>query len=584
MSRRFTELGVLLRLLPFIRPHARWLGLAALCGLIDSLQQLAVPFLMKFLADAILSGQRDVFAQTALLTLFAVAVGALMTFGNRYATARYTSTTVRDLRNTATQHIQRWPIAALERTTTGDLLSRLNNDVDQVSGVIASLTEKLWLPLVFAGAVVAMLLISWQLLLAGCVLIPLAAFLTNKASKRMGEFGERRSQSLARVTELIQDAVGGIQIVKAFNMQPALQARFGAAALDVQNASVQLDQRNVLFNAIWLGLRYPPQLIIPLFGGYLALTGQITVGSVLASSILIWSVFLPVETLLGWVAQLRQASEPIKRILEVVDAPTERSGGASLVRPSQSVALALDDVSFRYAQDQTNVLSDVTFDVPVGKVIALVGPSGSGKSTVLKLACSLYSQDAGRVWLFGQEMNPLALDALRQHVSLVSQDTYLFPVSIADNIGLGRLGATRDEIVSAAIAAGAHDFILQQPHGYDTPVGERGALLSGGQRQRIAIARAMLKRAPLLLLDEPTSALDAEAERAVQTALTNLMALPDQTVLIVAHRLSTIRDADEIIVLNRGRIVERGTHVGLMARDGLYRRLYASQAQAEEAA
>jgi subfamily B ATP-binding cassette protein MsbA/ATP-binding cassette subfamily B protein AbcA/BmrA len=574
------ELRSLRRVLPFVRPHAAWLALSALCGLVVSLQQLAVPFLLETLTDTTLSGQREAFINTVALAIGVIGMSALATFGAKYATARYTQATVRDLRNTTTARLQRWPIASLERTTTGDLLSRLNNDVQQVSGVLASLPDKLWLPLVFIGAVIYMLTISWQLLLAGCVLIPLAAVLTDKASKPMAELGARKSRSLARVSELIQDAIGGIHVVKAFNMQPALQTRFDAAALELQNVSVQLDQRNVLFNLIWFGLRYPPQLIIPLFGGYLALTGQITVGSLLASNLLIWQVFLPIETLLGWVAQLRQANAPITRIFEILDAPIERTGGQNLVRASNAAvpALAFEGVRFHYSEDHTNMLDGLTFDVPIGKVIALVGPSGSGKSTVIKLACDFYSPQAGCIRVFGQNSADLDPDEIRRNVSLVAQDTYLYPVLIAENIGFGRADATRDEIIAAAMAAGAHAFIMQQPKGYEGQVGERGALLSGGQRQRIAIARAILKRAPLLLLDEPTSALDAEAELAVQGAIATLMAMPDQAVLIVAHRLSTIRDADEIIVMDRGAIIERGVHATLMATGGLYSRLYATQA------
>jgi subfamily B ATP-binding cassette protein MsbA/ATP-binding cassette subfamily B protein AbcA/BmrA len=309
------------------------------------------------------------------------------------------------------------------------------------------------------------------------------------------------------------------------------------------------------------------------------------VGSVVAANMLVWQIFLPIERFLAVLKQMRETIPAVERLFEILDASAERSPERAGEHPfevqAKAPAVALEQVRFGY-DDQNPILDGLSFQVLQGETVALVGPSGSGKSTVLRLLCGFYESQEGRISVYGNPLDQCSPSDARAHLSFVAQESYLFPTTIGENIAYGRRGVTRDEIVAAAVMANAHDFILEQPEGYDTLVGERGTRLSGGQRQRIALARALLKDAPLLLLDEPTSALDTQSEALVQDALDRLM--EGRSVLVVAHRLSTIREADRVLVLDAGSIVESGTHEQLMQDETLYKRLYLRQASVERGA
>jgi ABC-type multidrug transport system fused ATPase/permease subunit len=385
-------------------------------------------------------------------------------------------------------------------------------------------------------------------------------------------------EHLAQASAVTQDAIGGIFIIKAFNLQKVLTEKFRRIAEAVRLEGLAIDRRAGVEFAVFLMLRYTPQLVAPLYGGYLAYTGEISVGALLASVYLIWMVFIPVETALGWIRQFREITPALERIFEILDHPIEAEPVEESLPVPAASAFSFKSVSFRYNKDD-DVLKDFNLAVDQGTIVALVGPSGCGKSTVLKLLCGFYRPQEGEVNIFGREIFQSGLRDARQRVSLVSQDTYLFPTTIAENIAYGRLGAGEADIIAAARAANAHEFILQQPDGYETYVGERGVRLSGGERQRIALARAILKDAPILLLDEPTSALDAQSEAIVQEALDRFML--GRTVLVVAHRLSTVKSVDLIVVLEGGKLCERGTHAELMKGNTLYKRLYLKQTAQE---
>jgi ABC-type multidrug transport system fused ATPase/permease subunit len=354
-----------------------------------------------------------------------------------------------------------------------------------------------------------------------------------------------------------------------------LGERFHRLAKELEHHGMENRKKAILSWIPFLMLRYIPQLIVPLYGGYLAFRGEISIGTLLAFDWLIWFVFIPLETLLAWIRELRETSPALARCYEIFDAPAERRGGSSVPRVSSDGAVAFDRVRFSY-EGGRNVLDGLTFHVPAGRTVALVGSSGCGKSTVLKLLCGLYEAREGEVRLLGQAISKADLSAVRARVSLVAQDTHLFPMSIAENIAMAKAGASREEIVAAAKAASAHDFISALPRGYDTLAGELGNRLSGGERQRIGLARAFLKDAPILLLDEPTASLDTESEARVLEATRRLA--EGRTTLVVSHRLSALRDADEILVLADGQVCERGTHADLLEADTLYRRFYQEQA------
>ncbi len=571
---RQTNWQALMRLVSFARPQIVWFVLALASAIVGIGMSMLTPYLLQAMADRVVTRQMQDFVRLLALAGLLLVVDASFTMLGRRSIIRYTSRTIRDLRDCAVAHVQQWPIASLDEYQTGDLVSRLNADVDKLSAWLAIVPELLTQPLLFLAGSAYMLTISWKLLVASCVLIPFSALLFNRISKPMEDFARQQAEGEGQVNAALQDVLGGITMVKAFNLKSFLGDKFRMLVKNVERQALCLDRRRMAFIPVYLALRYTPQLIVPLYGGSLAFRGEITVGQLLAANLLIWTVFLPVERLLGILGQARETIPSAERVFMLLDRPTEPTSARPFAPVPGTSPVEFADVGFGYASGK-RVLNGMSFRLAPGQTTALVGASGCGKSTLFKLLCGFYLPQDGRIRVYGNDLAETDLESVRAHISLVSQDTYLFPVTIAENIAYGRLGATEMEIVAAARAANAHEFILEQPEGYRTLVGERGVRLSGGQRQRIALARAILKDAPILLLDEPTSSLDAQSEAAVQEALERFMA--DRTVLIAAHRLSTIQSADQVLVLDEGVLREQGTHNSLIQRDTLYRRLYLKQ-------
>ena len=568
------------RLIPELKVHKTWLWLVWLTALIAGIMEFINPYLLKTLTDTALAQQSETFRKLVMWALAAMLVDVTLKYFTRIVAIRYQTYTLRDLRNRVTAHIQRLSLSYTETLHSGDLVSRLNNDIDKIGTLTQRVHELVQQPVTFVLGFTYMYILSWKLLLATCILIPLSAVLYDKVIKPMQAHARKEMEHLARANAVTQDAIRGIYIIKAFNLQKLLTAKYQKIAEDVRKEGLEIDKRSAMSFAVFLMLRYIPQLVTPLYGGYLAFNGEITVGALIASNYLIWMVFIPVETMLGWMSQLREVAPAVERIFEILDQPIENGSHADFEPTSAAPVVDFASVNFHYSPD-AQILSGFSLSVDKGKVVALVGSSGCGKSTVLKLLCGFYRPESGEVRIGGNDIFASDLRAARKYISLVSQETYLFPTTIAENIGFGREGATRDEIIAAAKDANAHDFIIAQPNGYETQVGEWGGKLSGGEKQRIALARAILKDAPILLLDEPTSALDAQSESIVQEALERFM--HGRTVLVVAHRLSTIKNVDEIVVLDNGRLHERGTHQNLMQSDSLYKRLYLKQTAQEVA-
>jgi len=570
-----TNWRILYRLLPFLKPHGVWLTVAIVTGIATGLVGAQEPLLIQELTNTAVDGDRERFLRFVVLAVVLVLARLALNYAYQQANARSNIFPIRDLRDRLTVHIQRLPLSTVETHHTGDLVSRLNGDVDKVAQAINNIGDNVWQPIQMVIAIVYTAMISWKLLIAGCILIPVSTVLFNRVSKPMEKLSKQRLEALGRINEVIQDTIAGMGIVKAFDAGPIRADQFGKVARDVEHKGMDMNRQDSILIGLYLALRYTPQLVIPLYGGYLALQGEITAGGVVAANTLIWLIFRPVEQFLRFLRQMRESIPAAERLFEILDQPAERSGEWAFEAQDEAAPIAFKGVSFGY-DDQNLVLDGVSFEVPQGQTVALVGPSGSGKSTVFRLLCGFHDAQEGRVGVYGNDLGRSNPADARSYISLVAQESYLFPTTIGENIAYGRAGATQDEIVAAAKMANAHDFILEQPEGYDTQVGERGAKLSGGQRQRIALARALLKDAPILLLDEPTSALDTQSEALVQEALDRLM--EGRSTLVVAHRLSVIRDADRVLVLDGGSIVESGTHEQLMGEDTLYKRLYLRQA------
>jgi subfamily B ATP-binding cassette protein MsbA/ATP-binding cassette subfamily B protein AbcA/BmrA len=569
------EWRLLAKVLRLLRPHRGWLATAVASTLVVTAVGFAGPYFVRGIADSAIAGNLHLLLA---LVLASIAV-ALFESGAGYvkaaSMATLSSLTLRDLRNRITSHIQTLPMATLEKYHSGDLVSRLNSDLDSCEAVFRRVPDYLHQPLQLLGGLAFMFVLSPKLTLITCAAMPISVFVFERVVRPMQQHSTQAMESLAATSAAMQDAIRGAPIVRAFNLQAVLGERFHRLAKELEHHGMENRKKAILSWIPFLMLRYIPQLIVPLYGGYLAFRGEISIGTLLAFDMLIWFVFIPLETLLAWIRELRETSPALARCYEIFDAPAERRGGGSVPRVSSDGAVAFDRVRFSY-EGGRDVLDGLTFHVPVGRTVALVGSSGCGKSTVLKLLCGLYEAREGEVRLLGQAISKADLSAVRARVSLVAQDTHLFPMSIADNIAMAKAGASREEIVAAAKAASAHDFISAFPRGYDTLAGELGNHLSGGERQRIGLARAFLKDAPILLLDEPTASLDTESEARVLEATRRLA--EGRTTLVVSHRLSALRDADEILVLADGQVCERGTHADLLEADTLYRRFYQEQA------
>lgn len=562
------------RLWNFANPHKNWLLLGMLIALLLAVLDIAMVFLAKHLTDTALAAQMDQFLGYLLWATFAILVHIPITYLDQVTVARLSRYTVRDVQSHLTGRFLRLPYSITENYPSGDLVSRFDGDANRLGGLVNSIPGHIYQPLMFIGAFSYMFFLSWKLLLAVTVLIPISALVYNYLSKPIQRHTKRKLEYLAEGNATAQDVLGGMTIVKAFQLQSLLGGKYADTMKAVLHLDLHIAKIGAYLSVVFMALRFIPQLVLPVYGGYLIVQGELTVGGLLACGMLLWHVFVPVEVFLGFVRQLRETAPAAERLWEIDELETEPVAVQTFSAKNDAHPVQFDSVTFGY-DDNARIFENLSFTLTANKTTALVGASGSGKSTVIKLLCGFYPQDSGSIKILGNEIQEVGLSEVRKYLSLVSQDTFLYPVSIAENIAFGGSEVQRKDILRVAQDANLHEYIEALPDGYDTQVGEWGAQLSGGQRQRISIARALLKDAPILLLDEPTSALDTNAETAVEIALQQLM--EDRTVFIIAHRLSTIQQADEILVLDEGQIVERGTHQELLKINGVYRNMYLKQ-------
>jgi ATP-binding cassette subfamily B protein len=474
------------------------------------------------------------------------------------------------------------PMARLEQGHSGDLISRCTNDNDALFAMLGNLSDLS--VAVFMGAMGFGIIfaLSWKLGLVGLSMGLVLLGLSFPAARVLRRRSEALQASLGTMTERLSDLLAGLSVTRMLGREDRFQGVYAAASSDVAARKVARARAQAAFDAAqgfvgWVQSLGLLAVALVLFRG-----GEVLVGAVWAVVRVQGNASWLFQSLGQFVAAIQKGLAGGGRVFEVLDEPLERSArkpGKSVPRAGRPV-LVVRDLAFHYTADGTEktALRDVSLTAAEGEVVALVGPSGGGKSTLVKLLLGLYPEYAGEISICGKDLRDYDLSDLRELIGYVPQDAYLFDGTIEENVAMGRPGVTHEEIVRAATAAHAHQFILEQPEGYATKVGERGAKLSGGERQRIAIARALLKDAPILLLDEATSALDAESERLVQDALAVLM--EGRTTLAVAHRLSTIEAADRILVLEAGQIAEEGTHDELLAAGTAYASLHAAQRMA----
>ncbi|WP_025717753.1 ABC transporter ATP-binding protein [Paenibacillus sp. 1-18] len=594
------------RLACYVRPYNLWVFITVLASLCLAAIDIILGKAIEQMAEGTFSSTENMIYLVVGMTL----IGMPCKFVMRYASARFSVSALRDLRGDLVHKFCDLPVSRVERKFTGDLVSRLTNNTALLQNFfIEQFANLFYLPLVFTASLTLLLMTSWKLVLASLALMPVGMIITSLMSRPIEKYSEQLQEKMAHLNAVGQDAIGGIPIVKAFNMQAVLLKKYMVIMEEVVRRGLGLEKRYASITPVGVMMLATPIILVIVYGGYLIQQGELNAGGIVLFLYLISFILQPVSMLPTIISQMKEAGGAAKHLFEVLDWPDERQGGeitsvgkaggdeglrsgvdadreanqANQASKSDDDAAVVrfEHLTFGYNEGNT-VLKDISFQVGQGETVAIVGASGGGKSTIFKLLCGFNEpgEHAGTVQLFGKNLTDWNLTSLRSHISMVSQEPSLFPATIAENIGYGRLKATREEIVEAAKAAHAHDFIVQLPEGYETLLSERGGGLSGGQKQRISIARALLKNAPLLLLDEPTSALDSQSEAQVQIAMNAVM--HNRTVLVIAHRLSTVRQANRIIVLDQGSIVESGTHEELLGRDGEYRKLYLQNFEEEQ--
>jgi ABC-type multidrug transport system fused ATPase/permease subunit len=488
----------------------------------------------------------------------------------------YSEKVLADLRHKIAAKATYLPVGYLEERHSGDLLAVVNADLTKLKNLTSNdLLRLIGDSMRGVAALIYLLSVSWSLTLVSLLLTPLMFLLLSRLTQPVARRTEEMQAEIGKVSSIAQDGLSGLMVTKAFNLTAIMNDRLRQANLGVLKKGLSVARLKAIVDGVSYAVGMSPFLITFGYGGFQVIMGQMTFGALLAFINLLNYVANPLISIPGTLASISEGVGAIQRVFHILDQDVERTDGA-VAQPllTADPIIRFKEMTFQY-QEGSPILNRVSFDIHKGQTVAIVGPSGGGKSTILKLLLGFYPACEDCIQVFGQDVNHWQLTALRQQMAFVAQDTYLFPVSIAENIACGRLGAIQSEIEAAARLANIHDFIMTLPQSYQTLVGERGARLSGGQKQRISLARAILKDAPVLLLDEATSALDTESEALVQEALERFMV--GRTTIVIAHRLSTIINADWVLVLDAGQIVEKGTHVELVARNGLYQELYQRQ-------
>lgn len=572
-----------LRILSYIKPYMHRLIFAMFCTIMAAAGNLYIPWIIKDMIDEVLADKNGTMLNWIAASIIAIfVVRGLFWYGQNYLMSYVGQSVIIDIRAAVLKKLQRLSVSFYDKNKTGTIMSYVTNDVNALqSAMVENTIEMITEGFILIGSVVAMIYLDWCLTLFTVCTFPVVLWFMEFFGKKIRKTGGRIQECTADITSVLQESVASARVIKSFVREDYEVDRF-----DVENrANFRANMKNAQLMAtltpvVELVAAIGVTMII-WYGGNNVINGTITAGSLVAFLTYAVNISNPIKRLTRVIGNIQKALAAAQRVFMIIDMPEEIAESRDAKQlPEVSGKVEFQNVSFAY-DDKGNVITDLSFSVKPGEVIAIVGPSGAGKSTIANLLPRFYDVNKGDIKIDGHSVREVTLDSLREQVGIVPQETMLFNGSVYNNILYGRLDATKEEIEAAAKAANAHDFIMQLTDGYETKLGDRGVNLSGGQRQRIAIARAILKNPRILILDEATSALDTESERVVQEALDRLMV--GRTSFVIAHRLSTVKNADKILVLEKGNLVESGTHDELLALDGLYAHLYKIQYRNKEA-
>jgi subfamily B ATP-binding cassette protein MsbA len=587
------------RIAELLRPHSKALAFGLLAVIGESAASLLEPWPLKIVLDDVLKSrpipgwlnplvvsiagtEKLAVLEFAALAVMAIAIlGALCSYAEKYLTTNVGQWVMHDLRRTLYSHIQRMSLAFHDHSQTGDLISRVTSDIDAVQSFIASgLLGALINCLTLVGMVGVMFYVNWHFTLIALSVAPVLFLVVYRYTRRIKKASREVRKKEGEIVSVVQEVLTSIRVVKAFAREDYEQHRLEEQSLESVDLALRARGLKARLSPIVEIIVAAGTAMVLWFGGRMALEGNLSPGSLILFIWYLGKMYKPMQELSKMTDAYSKAAVGYERIREVLETQRDlRDLPGSRNAPRLRGEIEFENVTFSYGQD-SHTLTNVSFKIEPGQVAALVGPTGAGKTTIINLIPRFYDPTEGVIKIDGQDIKRFKQKSLREQISFVLQDTLLFHAPIWQNIAYGKPDASRAEILRAAELANANEFIEKMPDGYDTLVGERGVTLSGGQRQRIAIARAIIRDTPILILDEPSSGLDAASERLVFEALDRLM--QGKTCIIIAHRLATIRRADIIFVVKDGAIVERGKHEELVKSGGLYSKLYELQFQTDE--